>query len=792
MAVETTATSASFIGTGVSSTYAPGFYVNSSDQVKVYLNGVLKTLGDDYVVNNVGAASGCSIVATFTLGATVYIERVTPITQLVDTQNNETILEDVLDAAFDKLTMISQELDGKVARAPLMPKGETGYQFPAAASRVNKVFGFDAVGAAALLAITGGVISDAAAVTYLASFTGAVARSAASKMQEFPSVKDAGAKGDNATNDTAALAVAVANSKYLRWPAGTYLVDNLPSPPAGCIWVADGEVIIKRRATSTANTLVVFTGACQVEGITFDGNKAANSNACNAVTVTSTVSLFMKCKFINSKVVAGGYGSGLMIDSTTAPEDSDHALWNCEAYGNDVDGFSGQNVRGLEAIGNMAHDNGVHGFHFDNYDTSFVKKLFDCRVIGNYAYNNGATGIYFGNSLQNNVVGGTPVYGWATNYESYRVIIEGNICRNNGYYGIAAQGLSFNISNNIANNNSTLVAWAGGILLNANNSTVSNNTVENNKFGIDAGGSALSVIANNFVVGNSVSGINCGGSQYVQVLGNLLTNNGGTTGAQVDVHNVETDANGVALPLLCNNTLISGNLIGQATTNFGIFVHDGCTAVKITNNQFVGSDVNRFLICIANDCTISGNLVDGGVSRLITPTGGGVLSVPDCFDFFFTNSATTITSLDFYSANTWVGRGGVGYVAITAGGTGYTGPFAVTFTGGGGTGATGTAYVRNGVVIGVRMTNYGTGYTSAPTPVFTAGGGTGATGTAALSVPLAAWRELEVYTNTACTIDRGGVPVIENKGAVNLTMAARDAARLKSFFGQWNVMSRAA
>lgn len=144
MAVTTTDTSANFMGTGVSSSYAPGFYVNSSDQVEVYVDSVLKTLGVDYVVNGVGASAGCTIVGTFTGGSAVYIERVTPLTQLVDTQNNETILEDVLDAEFDKLTMIAQELNGKTDRAILLPKGESPGVLPAASVRKGKILGFDA------------------------------------------------------------------------------------------------------------------------------------------------------------------------------------------------------------------------------------------------------------------------------------------------------------------------------------------------------------------------------------------------------------------------------------------------------------------------------------------------------------------------------------------------------------------------------------------------------------------------------------------------------------------------
>lgn len=74
--------------------------------------------------------------------------------------------------------------------------------------------------------------------------------------------------------------------------------------------------------------------------------------------------------------------------------------------------------------------------------------------------------------------------------------------------------------------------------------------------------------------------------------------------------------------------------------------------------------------------------------------------------------------------------GGVTGVGNIVGGTGYSASFAVSFTGGAGTGAAGTATAVGGIITSVAMTAQGSGYTSAPTPVFTAGGGTGASGTA--------------------------------------------------------------
>ena len=69
-----------------------------------------------------------------------------------------------------------------------------------------------------------------------------------------------------------------------------------------------------------------------------------------------------------------------------------------------------------------------------------------------------------------------------------------------------------------------------------------------------------------------------------------------------------------------------------------------------------------------------------------------------------------------------------GFTALN-GGSGYTSAPTVTITGGGGTGATATAILQNGTVIGINVTSPGVGYTSAPTVTFSAPptGGTTAT-----------------------------------------------------------------
>jgi FtsP/CotA-like multicopper oxidase with cupredoxin domain len=78
----------------------------------------------------------------------------------------------------------------------------------------------------------------------------------------------------------------------------------------------------------------------------------------------------------------------------------------------------------------------------------------------------------------------------------------------------------------------------------------------------------------------------------------------------------------------------------------------------------------------------------------------------------------------------------VGSATMTNAGSGYTSAPLVSFSGGGGTGAAGTANIGAGKVVAITITNGGANYTSAPTVGFTGGGGTGAAATATLGMTL--------------------------------------------------------
>jgi FtsP/CotA-like multicopper oxidase with cupredoxin domain len=118
-----------------------------------------------------------------------------------------------------------------------------------------------------------------------------------------------------------------------------------------------------------------------------------------------------------------------------------------------------------------------------------------------------------------------------------------------------------------------------------------------------------------------------------------------------------------------------------------------------------------------------------------------------------TNGGSGYTSAPGVSITGGGGTGAVGTaeisgvtgVTISNGGNSYVNPPAVTFTGGGGTGAAAQAQISG--VTNVGMTNNGTGYTTAPAVQFVGGGGTGAAGFATIDA---------AGTVTGVTVTNGG------------------------------------
>jgi Flp pilus assembly protein TadG len=124
-----------------------------------------------------------------------------------------------------------------------------------------------------------------------------------------------------------------------------------------------------------------------------------------------------------------------------------------------------------------------------------------------------------------------------------------------------------------------------------------------------------------------------------------------------------------------------------------------------------------------------------------------------------------------------VPSGGISAVTVLTKGNGYSTapPLTVTFTGGGGSGATAAANLKNNKVDTITVTSPGSGYTSAPTITISGGGGSGATANATVSNGVI-WitdGDLILDSNgvlecTTCSTSTGaGVTIIFTAGPLN-------------------------
>jgi hypothetical protein len=199
-------------------------------------------------------------------------------------------------------------------------------------------------------------------------------------------------------------------------------------------------------------------------------------------------------------------------------------------------------------------------------------------------------------------------------------------------------------------------------------------------------------------------------------------------------------------------------VFGLAVADYANVVLDPKTGAvtKLTLGQSDG--VPDILVSVANqNASRPPQLMVIPAPALFGPGG-----LPGALPVATLTSAGQIVTGDF--------TGSVGNVRITDGGSGYTSAPTVTFSAPppGGTTATGTATIADGVVIGVTITYGGSGYTTAPTISFSSGT---ASGSAYLSQDIAA-------------IEQGGVEVVYGTPPNTAASDTQNLGTVEHYVGQ--------
>lgn len=267
-----------YVGNGVTTTFAYGFKILQATDLKVVqadLDGVETTLSPASITG-VGETAGGNVVLSAPLasGYKLAVFRDPSDDQTVDLRNQGALFRDVVEDALDQRTMVSLKQQEELDRSIKVPVTDSGVtlELPAAAQRALKTLAFDADGnVIAGEAPTGGIVSLAMTPVVQAS-TLALAgdifkvtasgspegRSLSARFSDVVNVKDFGAEGDGVTDDTSAIQLALGNvfdgsapAKTVFFPIGTYLISSTLEVPPNCVLIGAG-----RFSTNTTGSLI--------------------------------------------------------------------------------------------------------------------------------------------------------------------------------------------------------------------------------------------------------------------------------------------------------------------------------------------------------------------------------------------------------------------------------------------------------------------------------------------------------------------------------------------------------
>ena len=295
-----------YTGNGVTTSFnAPS---NCISPPLVALNGVTLTLNSDYTLVSAGGLFTTVVMTVAPANLAVLSVKLNePFTQLTHWVEGDPFPAASHEAAADHVVLLAQQLQGQLAQAPTLPVG-TQSSAPLGPPPSGTVLGWlngawtwvaaPTSGLQALLASTASG-QGAALVEYLAPFTGAVGRTVQSKGADVIHVKDFGAVGNFVTDDTAAIAAAIAAA-----PAGSIvqfgtghlisstIVINKPLTLRGlgkmsANWVTtvapatDNDYTVKMTASgvnafllsANATNFPYYSGQLSCQGVKFEGMK---------------------------------------------------------------------------------------------------------------------------------------------------------------------------------------------------------------------------------------------------------------------------------------------------------------------------------------------------------------------------------------------------------------------------------------------------------------------------------------------------------------------------------------
>lgn len=510
--------------------------------------------------------------------------------------------------------------------------------------------------------ITSSAAGDAEQVSYIPPFTGSVATNVELKLAQTVSVKDFGAVGDGATDDTSAIQAALnSGAGAVYFPEGTYPVSSALTLPSNITLTGDGVGNTKLTVVGTGTNNIFYAVNRQnikISDIWFYGNSQSNASG-NGLAVyfyqnSSATQIggnfrIENCRFENFK---GDYWIYVVNDNTT------YAISSIYINNNSFKSFSGNARDGttpavpstcISVQGSTSGGKVTDVFVSDNSaDCEHIKSFLLIwqgaqRVVaqgntvlnaglgagisddaGSYAfmaYDSTGTNVPYDIIIDSNVIDGVRSCGF------YGAAAKDVIISNNRFYGqtdtvdvtLPKGGVALNGCYNVqivGNQFDTIaengVYWQPGTTPEAN-ILVSGNTFLDNFIGVKF----TSYLYDSY--GLNISGntfIDCSYGVQVQTIGNTVQISGLSV---VENHIVSSVAASYGISMRSDdsffkvsNAKISGNYI--KTVGYGIYWR-GTGPSIISDNSFTGPFATRALdLQNATNLFITGNNFFGQTS----------------------------------------------------------------------------------------------------------------------------------------------------------------------------------
>jgi len=213
------------------------FEITADADLNVYVDGVLQTLTTHYTVAGEGDDAGgeLTFLTGRTAGQVITIVRDTAVTRDTTFGQNAPLTSAAFNREFDKLFVISQELEEKISRSLRLPETVegTGPDFELDPTTfANQYLAFDADGVPTPAALSSTTMTQATIGALLHPRTDAeIAESIFPVAYEFPEgwVTRYGADPTDLGDDTAAIQMALDVGRDVHFPHGIYYANGLTS-----------------------------------------------------------------------------------------------------------------------------------------------------------------------------------------------------------------------------------------------------------------------------------------------------------------------------------------------------------------------------------------------------------------------------------------------------------------------------------------------------------------------------------------------------------------------------------